>query len=191
VAVVAVTDLTADLYPEEAARLEPMVARRRATFSSGRAAARMALVAAGAEAGPIGQRGTAPDPPLGWTLSISHTDHWAVAIAARADDVAGLGVDIEQVERMKPAYARFIALGHDRLGDDPCTETLTRAFALREAVFKALDGSGQGALGRIDLTLSKDGLVEARPFPDQPGRMDSRTATVGAHVLAVCLRWDA
>ena len=187
-AIVAVSDRTEALFPEEAARLDGMIARRRATFSSGRVAARIALAAAGAPAGPILQHGQAPEPPVGWAVSISHTDDWAVAVAARADHADGLGIDIEAVARMEPSYARFVALRNDDLGERPDPATLTRAFALREAVYKAFAGPGQAALRRIDLRTDHQGALAAYPHPYRPDRLDHRTGSVAGHVIAVCRR---
>ena len=187
-AAVAVADHTGSLFPEEAARLGPMAARRRATFSSGRVAARAALAAAGCPEQAIGDREGAPEPPAGWLLSISHTDEVAVAVACRTDAFAGLGVDVEQVARMDPRFARYIVRASDRLPPGAGPRELTCAFALREAVFKALDRPSQKALTRIDLTWEGAGEVAAALVPPFDLDLDYRLTNVCGHVLAICLR---
>lgn len=186
-AVVAVEDRTGALFAAEAARLDGMAPRRRATYSSGRAAARNALAAAGCLPEAIGEQDGAPVPPEGWRLSISHTDEIAVAVACRSGEAAGIGVDIETVARMDPAWRRYVVRAADRCPEDAGPEALTRGFALREAVFKALEPAAQKG-ARIDLSWADDGAVEAVIAHGQTGRLDQNVTVVGGYVLAVCLR---
>ena len=181
-----VEDRTEALFPLEAVRLKGMAPRRRATFSSGRVAARVALAAAGCAPAAIADREGAPVPPDGWLLSISHTDAIAVAVACRKGEHDGIGVDIEAVARMDPAFLRYVVRAGDRCPDDAGVEALTRGFALREAVFKALDPTNQKA-ARIGLCWTEDGVIEATTSPGK-SRLDSRVALIAQHVLAVCLR---
>jgi 4'-phosphopantetheinyl transferase EntD len=188
--VVAVADRAEALFADEAARLEGMAARRRATFSSGRAAARAARAAAGCPPGPIGTLGGAPLAPEGWRVTISHTDDIAVAAACRrGEGVAGIGIDIEAVARMDPALRRYVVREHDRIPADAGPEILTRAFALREAVFKALDPGMQAGTRRIDLTWREDGTMTAAVASAPDLRLDQRIAVADGQVLAVCVRY--
>ena len=181
-------DHTGQLFPEEAARLGPMAPRRRATFSSGRVAARAALAAAGCAHAAIGERDGAPDPPQGWLVSISHTDDVAVAVACRAGALTGIGIDVEEVARMDPRFARYVARRHDRLPDPAEPRELTQAFALREAIFKSLDPPTQKTLRRIDLAWGAGGRIAATLAPHGGFPHEHRLAQTGGHVLALCLR---
>ena len=164
-----------------------MAPRRRATYSSGRVAARNALAAAGCLPAAIGERVGAPVPPEGWLLSISHTDEIAVAVACRAGEAAGIGVDIEAVARMDLALRPYVVRAGDRCPADAGVEALTRGFALREAVFKALDPAEQ-KVARILLNWTDEGAVQAEISQGQTGRLDQNVAVVGGYVLTVCLR---
>jgi 4'-phosphopantetheinyl transferase len=126
--------------------------RRRRDFRLGRFAARRALAlgdGAGAEqrfevrpapwGAPLAFRDGAPLPV---TLSISHSDGWAVAGVGRGR----LGCDLEQVAARSPTFVEdyftrseqeFVAAGRDC--DRPLRATLV--WSAKEAVMKAL---GQG-----------------------------------------------
>ncbi|WP_225846634.1 4'-phosphopantetheinyl transferase superfamily protein [Streptomyces sp. HPF1205] len=87
----------APLYPEEAVHVAKAVAKRRAEYAAGRACARAALAALGAEPGPIpreAERG-APVWPEGVVGSITHCDGYRAAAVARTTDVLTLGIDAE------------------------------------------------------------------------------------------------
>jgi len=178
----------ATLHPGEAALVANAVPRRVATFAAGRAAARVALEAAGCPeaAAPILWTDRAPSAPQRWRLSISHTDDLAVAVACRADLADGIGVDIERIDRVEPGMARFIVRPADRFPETAGPEQWAMGFSLREAIFKALDRDDQRGLSRIDLEWSEDGIA-ARPVPASPPiRYVARR--VGDHVLSVCVR---
>ena len=185
-AVVTVGD--AELHPEEAALVANAVPRRVAAFAAGRLAARRALQAAGCPQAdePILWADRAPVAPQGWRLSISHTDDAAVAVACLDDQAAGIGVDIERIDRVEPGMARFIAKPGDRFPDATGPAELAMGFSLREAIYKALDRAGQRGLSRIDLDWAEDGIT-ARPVPAQSS-IRYAASRVGEHVLSVCIR---
>lgn len=116
--------------------------RRRATFLAGRHAARLALNRAGfaghATLG-IGADGL-PLWPQGWRGSITHTDDIALAIAAPAQAVAILGLDLERM--IAPDLAGQIApqiMPEYRAGSGlPLALEITRVFSGKEALYKAL-----------------------------------------------------
>lgn len=116
--------------------------RRRATFLAGRRAARLALSRAGfaghAVLG-IGADGL-PLWPQGWRGSISHTDDIALAIAAPAQAVAILGLDLERM--IAPELAEAIAptiMPEYRAGSGmSLAHEITRVFSGKEALYKSL-----------------------------------------------------
>ena len=90
-----------DLRPGE--RLQPSRTNR-ANFATGRKAAKTALTKVGYthadySAIPKGTQGH-PRFPDNFVGSISHTDEWVIAVAAREEDYATVGVDIERADRM-------------------------------------------------------------------------------------------
>ena len=128
-----------DLFEEELALTGRFVPGRMRSFSSGRVAAREALVRAGAPRCAIPMAADrAPAPPPGWRLSISHADDIAVALACADRDARGLGVDIETVARMDPKLRRHVLGAHDRVPPEAGAERLTACFSLKESLFKAL-----------------------------------------------------
>jgi 4'-phosphopantetheinyl transferase EntD len=185
-AVLAVEDRSADLHPDEWALVTQAVPRRVAGFSSGRAAARLALSRAGCSLAhaPILAEAGAPISRAGWRLSISHTDDLAVAVACRDVDAAGLGVDVERIGRMEPGLARYIVGHADRFPDNYGATELTLAFSLRESLFKALPRERQGVLRRIDLDLIARGTPAMLDPPADDG-LEHRLCVAGAHVLTL------
>ena len=139
---VALADPTAPQPPlkavEEAAVLRA-VAGRRAEFAAGRAAARSAVAALGAPEAAIPMaEDRAPVWPQGITGSLSHTGTACVAVAARMDMFAGLGVDLEDDLPM-PEDSRDAAGSPEEargLDSDPL-RAARRLFSLKEAAYKA------------------------------------------------------
>lgn len=136
----------AELVGAETEALTPMVTGRRAEYATGRACARAALanlpdVAADA-AIRRDDRG-APIWPDSTTGSISHTEGFCAAVAARiSPDLVAIGLDIERVERVGPRVRRRIlteAEGQEvaELPDDEAQLRTAIAFAAKEAFYKA------------------------------------------------------
>jgi enterobactin synthetase component D len=120
------------------------VPRRHAEFLAGRWCARRALAAVGGQ-GPVGRAdGGAPEWPRGFVGSITHADGRVLAVAARADDHASVGVDVERVVsdataaelRARVLTASEHALLVDVFGDP--TAAFTAAFSAKEALYKCL-----------------------------------------------------
>lgn len=178
VAAVAVADHA--LHPAEEAGATRFAPARRATFASGRAAARLALET---DAAIAVMPGGAPCAPEGWRLSITHTNAIAVAIAAPAALAAGLGVDIEDISRMDLKLRRLIVRPHDHVPEDADVARLTATFSLHEALYKALGGEGaDAAFVRWDGDRAEIG-VEGRPLDIRCG-----WTRADGHILSWCVR---
>lgn len=186
-AALAVADLSDRLFPEERALLAAAVPRRVRTFSSGRAAARRALAAAGCACADvaIGADGGAPVPPGGWRLSISHTDEIALAVACRSDRAEGIGVDIEPVSDAITALRGYVVRPRDRLPRDAGVAQLTATFSLRESVFKALRGQGATLFDAIGVAWDADRATASVAGADGP--LHCTYGQLDGHVLSVCL----
>jgi 4'-phosphopantetheinyl transferase EntD len=84
-------------------------AKRQREFALGRACARAALARLGHDNAALRRKADgAPSWPDGIVGSISHTQGLAVALAAAAKVIRGLGVDVEQEGRVTPALYRHL-----------------------------------------------------------------------------------
>jgi len=131
------------LFPDELPGTETMGAGRLAEFATGRACARQALRAIGAGDTPIPRAGRrVPVWPEGTTGSISHIQGWCVAVAATLGPVAAIGIDVEEVERVRPAVAKRVltpteleAIADASEADQQLATAI--AFSAKEAFYKA------------------------------------------------------
>ncbi len=82
----------------------------------------------------------APEWPAGFVGSISHSAGFAFAAVARASQVRGLGLDVEEVSRLAkaPRIASVVTTPAERARFDFSTETLATVFSAKEAVYKSL-----------------------------------------------------
>lgn len=125
-------------------RLENVSSKRQREFYAGRLAAADALrrlgevnttVSVGSKRAPIW-----PDGVVG---SIAHDDAMAIAAVAQATQAAGIGIDIEQVDRFSDGLAQRIGmkcelnLWKDRAGSR-VTHPGVALFSLKESLFKCL-----------------------------------------------------
>lgn len=144
------------------------VAKRQAEYLAGRLCARAALDALGVP-GPVGT-GPAREPlwPAGAVGAITHAAGRAAAVAVRAADCAGIGIDLETV--MSPALARETAgavataaeaarLDAER-GTLSWEEALTLVFSAKESFFKA-------AFGLVGRHFDFDGAELVALAPDR------------------------
>jgi 4'-phosphopantetheinyl transferase EntD len=173
-----IDDLADALFPEEEALLQKAVAKRRREFAQGRTLARRALAALGFEARPL-LVGAAREPlwPPGIVGSITHDRELCVAVAARSDAYAGIGVDVEPDEPLAPAVAARIwspdeARVAERRGVVPPESAAKLVFAAKEAVYKcqfALTRSYVGFHGaRIELGAGSFTAVLTAPVASLP-----------------------
>ncbi len=143
-------------------------------------------------------------------VSLAHKDFAAVAAAADAASVAGVGVDIELLGTMYPGLVDDAFNSHERAlieaaargAGAPVDQWRLSAWAAKEAVGKAL---GKGVLGgprsievlavdaqqgRLSLIL-KGPMAKAFPrYASAPGherRLDAFCRIRGPHVIALCV----
>ncbi len=135
-----------ELAPEERAHAMSLPTHRRETWLGGRIALRRATRGLEVQCPPIfsTERG-APALPERIHGSIAHKHTVAVALAAtRAETTCGVGVDVEHLEPMRFDITRRV-LGDaeiaalSRLRDTPADHVVRVAFAVKEAVYKAID----------------------------------------------------
>jgi 4'-phosphopantetheinyl transferase EntD len=183
-------------YPEESVFVAGAVAKRQREFALGRACARRALAALGQGEMMIARKGDgAPLWPRDVVGSISHTDGYAVALAAPVGRFRGLGVDVERRGRVVPPL-----YGH--LFEDAERQLLQRLPPAERDALAALLFSAKEACCKI--WLSRHGgplpftgirvvMTEANFIAHVPARgygpLTGRAALADKLVLAAA--WDA
>lgn len=129
------------LHPDEAHHTAMMSAARAAEFRQGRQCARNALRRLGltGAAIPVGFN-RAPVWPAGIVGSISHADHIAVAVTARHEVAAGIGIDLETDGQLEAGVVSLICLPRELkqlqeagLGNGP-----RLVFAAKESIYKCI-----------------------------------------------------
>lgn len=154
----------AELHDDERAGLDQVSAVRRGEWIAGRRALRAALVdVGGVEAGRAAlltdDRG-APVVPAGLVGSISHKR--AVAVALAAGDLGWrIGIDLEQLGPRRFDIAGRILTAAERaaivdLADRERDHAVIRAFALKEAVYKAIDPFLRRHVGFLEVAVWPD-----------------------------------
>lgn len=145
-----IADWQADLWPEEAAYVANAVDKRRREFACGRHFARRCFRALGRPDGPLpANPDRSPRWPDGLVGSITHTDTYCAAAVARADDIAGIGIDVEDLSRFQPELLRYVLSPGDttrnslglRSGGDICLGAAL--FSAKETLYKCLNGLQQ------------------------------------------------
>jgi 4'-phosphopantetheinyl transferase EntD len=153
----------AELFPAELALVARAVPSRRREFATGRACAREALARIGVPpraitAGPRGE----PCWPSGFVGSITHCAGYRGAVAARAAEVASIGIDAEPNLPVPDGVLSAISgaqernwIGHLRtLAPGTCWDRLL--FCAKEAVYKAWYPLAGTRLGFGDAVITVD-----------------------------------
>jgi enterobactin synthetase component D len=199
----------AQLHPEEWVLAEALAPPRRLAFIGGRMAMRTVLtsIAPAHRHWPLLRtaRG-APRLPAGVIGSISHKRQLAVALAARATaEARTMGVDVEEVpdarDLTRPDLApRILTAGEQRAlaplaARDPLAyrEAVRLRFALKEAVYKAIDPHVQRYVGfqEVEVFPEDAGAVEVRlALPELAGRqltVQGYWTRVAGHLVATAV----
>ncbi|MAT83607.1 MAG: 4'-phosphopantetheinyl transferase [Gammaproteobacteria bacterium] len=133
------------LYPEEAAAIARARAPRIREFATGRFLARRAMAELGLSAGPILKaEDRSPVWPEGVIGSLTHAADLAIAAVSRPDALAGVGIDLEQHDRVTEPLFRKLFTGAEcaslalweRSPDRDRAAALM--FSAKEAAYKAV-----------------------------------------------------
>lgn len=149
-----------DLWPGEAEAMASTVSHRRAEFAAGRAAARAALKAAGLAPASIPvDPDRAPIWPDAVVGSITHGEDLALAVAAPAHLVQGLGIDVEPDAPLPDDVLSDICDGAECAWIAGQTEPLRWArliFSAKEAAFKCQFPASRALFGFEVLSVGVD-----------------------------------
>ena len=145
----------AALRPAERAGAAGMGPQRLAAYASGRRVAHAALKALGELSAPVTSCGRLPRWPAGVVGSIAHSRTLAVAVAARARQVRGVGVDLEAEGRVGERLAARVLVDAERQRFAEAHWTL--AFSAKEAVYKAVNPVVGEYLGFGDVEIEIEG----------------------------------
>lgn len=185
------------LLPNELAGTEAMGPGRFAEFATGRACARFALHSIDAIEVAVPRAGQrAPIWPDGVTGSITHTHGWCAAVAALVGPVAAIGVDVEEIQRVRPAIAARVLTDVEReaiadMSPDQQQLATAVAFSAKEAFYKAhhqLDprfiGFDVVSVERIDDELLRFRPQSTEVSEEVVARAQGRISLVDGRVLS-------
>ena len=138
----------------------------------------------------------APVWPAGFVGSIAHDDDIAMAAAGKSGKLAGIGIDIEQVNRFSERLA-------DRIGSEAEFKLWDGAeiahagiavFSLKESVFKCLHAEVGRYFDFRDVELYRaETALGMRPTGDDPRlaellpRLRGDVCEIGGRVLSGCI----
>ena len=145
------------LSAEEQAHAATLGAIRRREFVAGRTAMRLAL---GSGVAILGDARGAPILPAGFVGSISHKGALAAALVAPAG-VGPIGIDIELAAAPRQDIARRILTEREAVALPDRGRAVTLRFAIKEAIYKAIDRYLQRYVGftEVELDVADDGSV--------------------------------
>lgn len=136
---------------DERAHADALSPVRRREFAAGRAALRAAL---GFDAAILPDDRGAPVLPAGYVGSISHKGELAAGLVAR-DDGARIGVDLEVAAPSRQAIERRILTPREQAAISG--RQITLAFAIKEAIYKAIDPFVRRYVGFTEVELELGG----------------------------------
>lgn len=135
------------LHSAERAAIATAGPVRRREFATGRALLRSLLGADVAIPATPERRLALPE---GWTATLAHDAHVAVAALAPTARATALGIDIEPHANLETDVAHLVVRPDDRVAD------ALIAFVLKEATYKAWSGTGGRMLEHHDVHIDAD-----------------------------------
>ena len=158
-----IADLWRTLPEDEQQLVADAVSPRQQQFATGRCAARKAITALGMPPCSIGRDDSRrPIWPQGCVGSISHTASFAAAAAASAQAVKGIGIDLEESERVVPELHRklFTTWERERYANDDARWT-SLVFGAKEAAYKAVNPLVGDYIGFQEVEVDVDWSAQA------------------------------
>jgi 4'-phosphopantetheinyl transferase EntD len=154
----------ARLAPAEQHRAGELAPARRRDYIAGRTALHLAL---GLTEPILSDDRGAPIVPAGWVGSVSHKGAFAAALVAPAGD-GHVGVDLELAAPPRQDIARLVLTPRERAALPDRGRAVTLRFAIKEAIYKALDPYVRRYVGFTEVELELEGdavaVTTALPF---------------------------
>ena len=151
----------AQLAPAEQLRAAELAPVRRRDFIAGRTALRLALAdEPGGTAGVLSDARGAPVLPAGWVGSLSHKGGLAAALVAPAG-AGHVGVDLERAVAPRADIARRILTPREQAALADRGAGVTLRFAIKEAIYKAIDPYERRYVGFLEVELDFAGEAVA------------------------------
>lgn len=179
------------LWPAEAAASQGWHPKRQQEFAAGRQAARVVLARLGqppCDLPPGPER--VPVWPNGVTLSLTHTDGWALAAGLASPPYQALGLDLAVLQPYAPGVVQRILNPLERDAAAQWPEALH--FCIKEAVYKAQWMLSQAWMDFHDVVLDIQAghfqarVVGGRQHPWASGHcFEGRWACTARHAVAV------
>ena len=148
-----------ELYPEERVSIQNAVAKRQREFGAGRLCARKAMAKFGIKDSPL-LKGTDGQPvwPAGIVGTISHSTVWCGAAVARQENIRGIGLDIETIDRVSMQIAKKVLTPSEmewvNARDDEAQKRLALFFSAKETVFKCVAPVYGKSFGFYDMVIT-------------------------------------
>jgi len=190
-----VSRLQGALLPVERKDAGSMGTSRLRHFVAGRTAARIALERLGFPKVPV-PRGEDGEPlwPAGVCGSISHSRDLCLCLVASSEGVLSVGVDIEEVDRVRPELARRVMTPAERsewegLETHQGMVRLALVFSAKEAYFKfqyPITGRFLG-FGDAEVHLDPNGGLQVVPLQSGPSASGVGMVVQG---LVVAVLWE-
>ena len=149
-----------ELYPEERVSLHHAVARRRHEFGSGRVCARNAMARLGIKDSPLPRSPEGlPVWPAGIVGVISHSTTWCGAAVGRQEDIRGIGLDIETIDRVSMRIAKKVLTPAEYAWITTCSQEaqmrLALLFSAKETLFKCVSPVYGKRFGFYDMAITQ------------------------------------
>jgi enterobactin synthetase component D len=151
------------LAPDEQRRAAELPEARRGAYIAGRTALHLAL--GSVMPIPSDDRG-APVLPVGWVGSISHKGRRAAALVSPAG-AGHVGVDLELAAAPRQDIARRILTPRELDALPDRGRAVTLRFAIKEAIYKAIDPYARRYVGftEVELELTGDAVAVTTALP--------------------------
>jgi len=148
-----------ELYPEERVSIQNAVAKRQREFGAGRSCARKAMARLGIKDSPL-LKGPDGQPvwPAGIVGAISHSNVWCGAAVARKEDIRGIGLDIETIDRVRMQIAKKVLTPLEmewvKASGEEAQKRLALLFSAKETVFKCVAPVYGKRFGFYDMVIT-------------------------------------
>jgi phosphopantetheine--protein transferase-like protein len=157
-----ISQIALDWHTAVNPRLSDAAEKRRKEFAAGRYCAWLALLHLGKESDPLPRNNSgAAKWPEGFTGTITHTDTWCAAAAARTETLQSIGLDIEHIPRMNDNIAaRVLTYDEQRWIDlrpkNEKAQWQTLVFSAKESFYKCLHPVIHDWIGFEEVRITPD-----------------------------------